>query len=44
MCEGIGQAYVSKESKGDQKAGEEKEVHGPVPEGRHEWQEEEECV
>ena len=35
---------MSKQSKGDHGSGEQKEVHGPVDEASHEWQEEEERV
>jgi hypothetical protein len=35
---------VSKQSKGDHSSRKEEEVHGPVDEASHEWQEEEERV
>lgn len=35
-------AYVGKQTEGDHGSGEEQEVHGPVQEAGHEWQEEEE--
>jgi len=39
-----GVIVVSKQSKGDHRSGEEEEVHWPVDEASHEWQEEEERV
>ena len=35
---------MSKQTKGDHSSGKEKQIHGPVQEARHEWQEEEERV